>query len=60
VRAYFNNHYGAKAVANALQLKEMLGETLSAEQQRTLKDVTNYLHQHTNDISTSKAYRQGI
>lgn len=60
VRAYFNNHYGAKAVANALQLKEMLGETLSAEQQRALKDVTNYLHQHTNDISTSVAYRQGI
>jgi uncharacterized protein YecE (DUF72 family) len=29
VRGYFNNHYGAKAVVNALQFKEMLGNSLS-------------------------------
>ena len=27
VRGYFNNHYGAKAVVNALQFREMIGET---------------------------------
>ena len=28
VRGYFNNHYGAKAVVNALEFREMLGESL--------------------------------
>jgi uncharacterized protein YecE (DUF72 family) len=32
LRIYFNNHYGAKAVENALQFKEMLGEELTSEQ----------------------------
>ncbi|HEV8405627.1 MAG TPA: DUF72 domain-containing protein [Nitrososphaera sp.] len=32
LRIYFNNHYGGKAVLNALQFKEMLGEKLSKEQ----------------------------
>jgi uncharacterized protein YecE (DUF72 family) len=33
LRIYFNNHYGAKAVENALEFKEMLGEELTSEQQ---------------------------
>jgi uncharacterized protein YecE (DUF72 family) len=33
LRIYFNNHYGAKAVENALEFREMLGEELSSEQQ---------------------------
>lgn len=33
LRVYFNNHYGAKAVENALEFKEMLGEQLTKEQE---------------------------
>ena len=35
VRGYFNNHYGAKAIVNAFQFREGLGENLSAN----LRDV---------------------
>ena len=30
LRIYFNNHYGGKAVVNAMQFKEMIGVSLSA------------------------------
>lgn len=33
LRIYFNNHYGAKAVENALEFREMIGEELSAEEE---------------------------
>jgi uncharacterized protein YecE (DUF72 family) len=33
LRIYFNNHYGAKAVENALEFQEMVGEELTSEQQ---------------------------
>jgi uncharacterized protein YecE (DUF72 family) len=29
VRGYFNNHYGAKAIVNSLEFRELLGENLS-------------------------------
>lgn len=28
IRIYFNNHYGAAAVENALEFRQMIGETL--------------------------------
>ena len=34
LRAYFNNHYGGKAVVNALQFKEMTGTALSEYEKR--------------------------
>ena len=34
LRAYFNNHYGGKAVVNALQFKEMTGTALSEYKKR--------------------------
>ena len=43
VRGYFNNHYGAKAVINALEFREMLGETLSTEQQNVIEHARDYL-----------------
>ncbi len=33
LRIYFNNHYGAKAVENALEFRQLLGEQLSAEEE---------------------------
>lgn len=29
MRGYFNNHYGAEAIVNSLEFRELLGETLS-------------------------------
>ena len=36
LRAYFNNHYGGKAVVNALQFKEMTGTALSEYEKKVL------------------------
>ena len=44
-RSYFNNHYGAKAVVNALQFKEVLGQKLTAEQEKALTHAQNYITQ---------------
>lgn len=49
IRSYFNNHYGAKAVINALQFREMIGLELSTEQKKSLEQAQNYLH----EISTT-------
>jgi uncharacterized protein YecE (DUF72 family) len=45
VRSYFNNHYGAKAVVNALQFKEILGQKLTVDQEKALTHAQNYLSQ---------------
>jgi len=43
LRIYFNNHYGAKAILNALQFREMIGEKLSKEQLEAKQKVEAYL-----------------
>jgi uncharacterized protein YecE (DUF72 family) len=43
LRIYFNNHYGGKAVLNALQFKEMIGEKLSKEQLEAKQKAETYL-----------------
>jgi hypothetical protein len=45
VRSYFNNHYGAKAVVNALQFKEILGQKLTVEQENRLTHAQSYISQ---------------
>jgi uncharacterized protein YecE (DUF72 family) len=42
LRVYFNNHYGGKAVANALQFKEMTGTSLTQLELRELKHAEKY------------------
>jgi uncharacterized protein YecE (DUF72 family) len=37
LRIYFNNHYGGKAVVNAVQFKEMNGISLSTEERNVLE-----------------------
>ena len=39
LRVYFNNHYGGKAVVNAMQSKEMNGLTLSADERKVLENA---------------------
>ena len=43
LRVYFNNHYGGKAVANALQFKEMTGTSLTQLEMRALEHAEKYL-----------------
>jgi uncharacterized protein YecE (DUF72 family) len=42
VRGYFNNHYGARAVVNAIEFKEMLGNTLSEKENAIKKNARNF------------------
>lgn len=43
LRVYFNNHYGGKAVINALEFKEMLGIKLSEKEVSRLENAKSYL-----------------
>jgi uncharacterized protein YecE (DUF72 family) len=43
LRVYFNNHYGGKAVINALEFKEMLGIKLSEKEVSKLEYAKSYL-----------------
>lgn len=45
LRVYFNNHYGAKAVANALEFKEMLGEQLNQKQKQAKEHINSILEE---------------
>ena len=43
LRIYFNNHYGGKAVVNAMQFKEMNGTSLSTGERRVLENAQTYI-----------------
>ena len=43
LRIYFNNHYGGKAVINALEFKEMLGIKLAEKEANILENAKSYL-----------------
>jgi len=53
LRVYFNNHYGGKAVVNALQFKAMTGHPLSEMETNALKHAQKYLSNHGLNKSTS-------
>jgi uncharacterized protein YecE (DUF72 family) len=43
LRIYFNNHYGGKAVFNAMQFKEMIGVSLSADEKRVMENTKAHI-----------------
>jgi uncharacterized protein YecE (DUF72 family) len=43
LRVYFNNHYGGKAVVNALEFKEMIGMSLSVKEKNVIEEAKSYL-----------------
>jgi uncharacterized protein YecE (DUF72 family) len=45
LRIYFNNHYGGKAVINALEFKEMLGIKISEKEAVMLENAKSYLRE---------------
>jgi uncharacterized protein YecE (DUF72 family) len=46
LRVYFNNHYGGKAVVNALQFKQMNGISLSDIERNALEHAQKFLSTH--------------
>ena len=48
LRVYFNNHYGGKAVVNALEFKEMIGMSLSEKESKALEQGQSYPSRQTN------------
>jgi uncharacterized protein YecE (DUF72 family) len=42
LHVYFNNHYGGKAVYNALKFREMAGEKLSSDEKRMLARMNDF------------------
>jgi uncharacterized protein YecE (DUF72 family) len=50
LRVYFNNHYGGKAVVNALQFKEMTGTSLTQLEMRALEHAEKYLSKGSNSM----------
>jgi uncharacterized protein YecE (DUF72 family) len=55
VRGYFNNHYGASSVVNALEFKEMLGTVLSEKEKSALEHARNYF---SHDYELASGERQ--
>ena len=43
LRIYFNNHYGGKAVVNAMQFKEMNGMSLSTDEKKVLEQAQTHI-----------------
>ncbi|MDR4511006.1 MAG: DUF72 domain-containing protein [Nitrososphaeraceae archaeon] len=54
LRIYFNNHYGCKAVINALEFKDMLGMPLSDKQKKALEFTKRYYSTTTLDSIIKK------
>lgn len=51
LRVYFNNHYGGKAVINALEFKEMVGIKLSEKEASVLENAKSYLRDKSLEAS---------
>jgi uncharacterized protein YecE (DUF72 family) len=43
LRIYFNNHYGGKAVVNAMQFKEMIGISFSGDEKRVMENAKAHI-----------------
>jgi hypothetical protein len=62
VRGYFNNHYGAKAIVNSLEFRELLGESLSNRERKIKEKINDFyrskqlvldnIYARNNDIDT--------
>ena len=55
VRGYFNNHYGAKAVVNAIELKQMLGTSLSDKEKAVVENARNFFFQAARQSTLDKS-----
>jgi uncharacterized protein YecE (DUF72 family) len=59
VRGYFNNHYGARAVVNAIEFREMLGTTLSENEKAVVENARNFFFQTSRQSTLDKSLKTG-
>jgi uncharacterized protein YecE (DUF72 family) len=57
VRGYFNNHYGARAVVNAIEFKEMLGTILSEKEKAVLEKARNFFSKASRQSTLDKSLK---
>jgi len=57
VRAYFNNHYGARYVVNAIEFKEMLGTVLSEKEKKVLENARNFFFEASRQSTLDKSLK---
>jgi uncharacterized protein YecE (DUF72 family) len=56
VRGYFNNHYGARAVVNAIEFKEMLGSVLSQRERMVLENARSLFSEPSRQATLDKNF----
>jgi hypothetical protein len=57
VRGYFNNHYGARAVVNAIEFKEMLGNQLSEKEKAIKETARNLFFESTRQSTLDNVFK---
>ena len=57
VRGYFNNHYGARAVVNAIEFKEMLGTVLSKKETSVLENARDFFFEASRQSTLDRSLK---
>lgn len=57
VRGYFNNHYGARAVINAIEFKEMLDKNLSEREKTLIENARNFFFETSRQSTLDKTLK---
>lgn len=57
VRGYFNNHYGARAVVNAIEFKEMLGTNLNQNERAVVQNARDLFSQPSRQVTLDDILR---
>ena len=57
VRGYFNNHYGARAVVNTIEFKEMLGTIFSEKEKAVLENARNFFSKASRQSTLDKSLK---
>jgi uncharacterized protein YecE (DUF72 family) len=58
VRGYFNNHYGARAVVNAIEFKEMLGNELSEKEKAVVENARNLFFESSKQLTLDNTLKR--
>lgn len=57
VRGYFNNHYGARAVVNAIEFKEMLGNAMSEKEKAVVENARNLFFETSRQSTLDSTFK---
>ena len=60
VRGYFNNHYGARAVVNAIEFKGMLGTVLSPKEIALLENAGSFFFETSRQSTLDKKLKEKV